>query len=137
MDKKCAQQQLMALCAYSPGLESETMLENIEGCLAAGADPTVADEGGWTPLHKAADANNVPAVMVLSRPELINRGDAGGWTPLHVAARRHGVVSQVCDILLSLGADPSAVTADGKTYLQVARPPSPKRAKVSAALSKR
>lgn len=46
--------------------------------------------------------------------------DNRGWTPLHYAARR-GVNPEFVERLLAAGADPCAVTADGRTPLDVAR----------------
>ena len=57
-------------------------------CLQSGADPKARDEGGRTPLHRAAESNENPAVIeaLLDAGADLKARDKDGVTPLHVAA---------------------------------------------------
>jgi Ankyrin repeats (many copies) len=54
-----------------------------------GANVNLADEGGLTPLHSAADGKNLAAVTVLlSRGSEVNAAEESGLTPLEYGLRR-------------------------------------------------
>lgn len=84
-----------------------------------GANPNVADEDGWTPLHFAVLRGQGELLRYLLEIGAdANARLQGDQTPLFVAARigyREGV-----DRLLKAGADPNVGTLDGLTPLMVA-----------------
>lgn len=91
--------------------------------LAAGADPSLANSemgDDNTPLHHCCAKGQAALVEVLLQTGKlnVNRPGPGGFTALHLAARRG---SQRCvELLLAHGADVAAVTAVGKTPLDLA-----------------
>ena len=54
-----------------------------------GADPTLGDEGLWTPLHQAAYWGHGEAVLMLMKHRKVSRiFERMGWTPLHAAVQQ-------------------------------------------------
>ncbi|KAI1392020.1 ankyrin repeat-containing domain protein [Hypoxylon trugodes] len=52
-----------------------------------GADPCTASDGGWTPLHNAAQSGYAPIVVLLLQANAnVNAELSNGMTPLHWAA---------------------------------------------------
>ena len=95
--------------------------EDVEACVAAGADLDVRDELGRTLLHRAAAANELPAVTqaLLAAGGDLNARDRSGETPLHWAAA-HNENAAVTQALLTTGADPNAQDESGSTPLHSA-----------------
>ena len=101
--RSIAIQLTMAFCALCPSLADaqvscadwntakffkEAKAQDITHCVAAGSDPNVRADSGYTPLHSAAANSTEPAVVARlldagADPEA--RGETG-LTPLHVAA---------------------------------------------------
>ena len=63
---------------------------------------------GWTPLHKAAQANNKSGayICLLANGVDVNAKDKRGFTPLHWAADFNS--KEVAEYLLTKGADVNA-----------------------------
>ena len=92
-------------------------LSTVEALLQAGADPSIKDRKGSTPLHFAARRGNDEIVKVLLKhPKVkIDVRDSYGKTALHMACSEGQ--SSVCKLLLDKGADIKAVTAENTTPL--------------------
>jgi ankyrin repeat protein len=91
--------------------------------LEQGADPTIADDGGHTPLIRASEIGHVPTVRcLLNNPRAattINRCAPGGRPPLWWACLKGcgGAVRA----LLEKGADPTIADNDGFTPMDIAK----------------
>jgi len=85
--------------------------------LQGGADPSIKDKKGSTPLHFAARRGNDEIVKVLlEHPKVkFDDRDSSGKTALHMACSEGQ--SRVCQLLLDKGADIKAVAADNTTPL--------------------
>jgi ankyrin repeat protein len=83
------------------GLDSKQLKKQIE----AGAEITLADRRGWTPLHSAARYSRDPEVlaMLLEAGADVNARDKAGDTPLHWAAAEN-TGTAVINALLQAGA---------------------------------
>ena len=59
------------------------MAADMTDCLQSGADPKARDEGGRTPLHRAAEPNENPAVIeaLLDAGADLKARDKDGETP--------------------------------------------------------
>ena len=92
-----------------------TAPENIQVLLNAGAYVMARTLDGFTPLHIAASEGTPENIRVL-----LNAGvdvmvrDKFDRTPLHNAARFNDKIG-VIEVLLEAGADPKAITENGKT----------------------
>ena len=98
------------------GAAANDNLAAIESLIAAGAEVNARDEGGLTPLHRAAWPNDNPAIigaLVAAGAEVNARG-GDGLTPLHVAATATASPA-IIEALLDAGADATARDAEGKT----------------------
>lgn len=93
----------------------------VRGALARGFDPvTSVDRRGLTLLHFAAGnaggRHCLPLVcLCLERGADVNARGLDGTTPLHWAAQEGSAA--VCEALLAAGADPGAVSNDGRSIL--------------------
>ena len=90
------------------GLDPGQLNEHIE----AGAEVTIADRRGWTPLHSAARYSRNPEILVvlLEAGADVNAEDKAGDTPLHWASAEN-TSTAVIKALLQAGA---AVNAKDK-----------------------
>ncbi len=95
-------------------------LKLIAQLLELGADPTLINHQGATPLHVAVWLGyDGIASTLLQYGAFVNARQKNGMTPLHVAMmvpKRSAIIS----LLLHAGANPSAVNEDQKTPLQIA-----------------
>ena len=92
------------------------MAADMTDYLQSGADPKARDEGGRTPLHRAAESNENPAVIeaLLDAGADLKARDKDGVTPLHVAAGLNKSPA-IITALLDAGADLKARDKDGET----------------------
>lgn len=78
-----------------------------------------ADVYGVTPLHKAVEANDAPAVQRLLRAGAnVNAASRYRVTPLSIAALRGNAA--IADALLKAGADPNTLSGEGEPVLLTA-----------------
>jgi len=92
-------------------------LEEVQGCLAAGAEVNARTEYGITPLHSAAGIGPLVLIeLLLGAGALVNAQDAYGWTPLHNAAQLNNDPA-VIRALVSAGAEVNAQDESGWTPL--------------------
>jgi ankyrin repeat protein len=102
--------------------------------LKRGADATMVDKLGLTPLHKASVFGHLDIMKVLLRhpsvTETLNHRDIGGGTPLYRACGfGNGAAAW---LLLKSGADPTIADDKGITPMQMARRLPTEREKVSS-----
>jgi len=101
--------------------------EAVDTLLAYGADPTIANEKGYTPLHMAAYSGAAQIIKRLLKipevAELINLQGVDGDTPLYYAARS-GSLEAVEALLdrdaLETTADPRILNKQGETARSIA-----------------
>ena len=88
--------------------------------LASGANPKLACDSGFTPMHYAAAYGHLHMVVMLNQfdPSLCHLVDEMGQTPLHVASQQDNPT--IVSLLLREGADPRATDHTGKTALELA-----------------
>jgi ankyrin repeat protein len=94
-------------------LHSCTDSTGSELLIARGADVSVADESGRTPLHMCGQ-DTTP--LLVEAKASVHAVDRFKRTPLHMAASADKV-----DWLIRLGADPAATDVDGRTALECAQ----------------
>ncbi len=104
----------VSLIHYAAASNSPAYLQEM---VQQGADVTVADRFGRTPLHVAAELGLVKNIQILLQkaPQLLNAQAKSQVTPLH-AAVQNGQIEAV-KTLLAAGADPNVVTTYGMTAL--------------------
>jgi ankyrin repeat protein len=121
---------LLVAATYKSGLAAAALVDG-------GANPNVADRGGNTPLHTAAQLGDVELVKKLlakgadanartAKSDFAGRGGGGGGfrvvageqTPLLVAARANR--PEAVRALVAGGADPKLKAQDGTTLLMAA-----------------
>ena len=97
--------------------------EAVEAMLEAGADPTIGDSGGETPLQYAARANDGRSRAGIARMLI----DAGADVSPEGSRHDPPIVSaaltndaELIEVLLENGADPKATDRRGRTALQLA-----------------
>lgn len=84
--------------------------------LSLGADTSIRDEQGCTPIHQATlEEARLPALIALLESDAVevDARAIGEWTPLHFAASCGNVAA--VEVLLRHGADVHARTAAGAT----------------------
>lgn len=109
--------------ARSPHDETPLMMAALKGNLAAARELIDKDadvnKTGWTPLHYAATAGNVPMVaLMLDQHAYIDAESPNGSTPLMLAAQ-YGTLAAV-QHLLEAGADPTLKNQLGLTAVDFA-----------------
>ena len=94
-------------------------LAAVQERLAQGADLTVRNDDGQTPLYEAAESNADPAVvaLLLDRGADINAPDLKGTTPLEAAARSNANPAVVALLLDRGAAVNNTGVVDDMTYL--------------------
>ena len=109
-----AQDPFLALCRDASHAE-------IQAEIAAGADLTVTDEYGQTPLVYAASGNQDPEVFTLLKNSGVdlNARTGAGWTALMYAVRYNPNPAVILR-LLDLGADPKIRNTSGLLALNYA-----------------
>ena len=87
--------------------------------ISAGADPNLANAGGFTPLMLAASNENIAAIPVLVRAgAVVDARDPDGLTAyLHAALQGDVAAGRE---LLRLGADPQVLTDKGESAADIA-----------------
>ncbi|RSM12008.1 hypothetical protein CDV31_006458 [Fusarium ambrosium] len=102
--------------------------------LSLGADLEARDDFGRNVLHHMLQDHEDPkkfdqfgdslAYVLNKAPNLMDQPDGDGWTPLYYAIRQGGRRKNVraAKALLSAGADPSVVAANGENLLHVLAP---------------
>ncbi len=119
-----AAQAVAAGCAEwnTRGFFESATLEQLEGCLDAGAEVNARDGSGFTPLHNAAGWSANPAIIetLVAAGAEVNARDGDGDTPLHNAARFNDNPA-VITALLDAGADAAARDDDDKIPWDYAR----------------
>lgn len=103
---------------YNAALNNNTWFAEI--LLQFGANPNIVYEDSLTPLHIAADQNNIPLMKLLAINGAnlnVNASDGlHGYTPAHQAiASSHNIFH-----LLELGANPNAIAAEHQTLMHLA-----------------
>lgn len=83
--------------------------DRLSAYIEAGAEVTIADKRGWTPLHSAARYNTNPDVLeaLVNAGATVDAKDRAGDTPLHWAAAENANVD-IINILLESGANVNA-----------------------------
>ncbi|OAD58887.1 Ankyrin-2 [Eufriesea mexicana] len=108
-------------------LASSTIFDNnhrteieslIETLLAAGADPSLKNDRGETPLHECLECGALNTAFLLISPTPTGIMSRYGETPLHIASRKNYV--DMVAKLLEHGEDPSIQDAGGNTPLHLA-----------------
>ena len=95
----------------------QATLEEVQGCLAAGAEVNARTVHGITPLHSAAGISPLVVIeLLLGAGALVNVQDKYGWTPLHNAAQINNDPA-VIRALVSAGAEVDAQDESGWTPL--------------------
>ena len=78
-----------------------------------------ADEDGLTPLHRAVQADDVPAAAkLLQSRAAVNTPTRNGVTPLWLAVMNRN--AEMVELLLKAGADPNGALPSGETILMTA-----------------
>ena len=93
----------------------------IKALLEKGADPTISDNWGTTPLHKTADTvdDSKTIQLLIDKGADVNAKDHLGRTPLHLAAERNHI--DTVRVLVKNGADKNAhIQTTKRTPLHVA-----------------
>ncbi len=101
-------------------------LKILKMLLAAGADSSLQDRNGWTPLHFAAQFSPLPLINAFLRESdcEVNEKNLDGTTALHYLSRRkvseeedRGEYANVVKEMLSRGADVNSQTKSGERFL--------------------
>lgn len=97
-------------------------VETVRSELAGGANASVADVQGFTPLHLAAQANAVGAAReLIAAGADVNATNLCGNGPLFVAVFNSLGRGEMIELLRAHGADPVARNKAGQTAVGLAR----------------
>jgi uncharacterized protein len=109
-----------ALAAEVDRKSAEFKLANTTRCLAEGADVTVADDEGFTPLHFAASGDNVDVVrLLLDAGAEVNAQSNAGDTPIYNAIRNTTpAAGSIQRLLRERGGDPTIANEKGHSALR-------------------
>ena len=84
--------------------------------LDAGANLEAVDGDEWTPLHRAANVENVEiASLLVEAGANVNAVTSVGWGPLHFAALAKWRPADCVEVLLAAGASVNARDISGRT----------------------
>ena len=97
--------------------------EKVAELIGDGADVTIADNAGWTPLHECTD-HEMAVLLLRARADANAAGpadasDETGNTPLHEAVRHDNLA--VVKVMMQWNADPAVPNGAGKSCLDLAR----------------
>jgi hypothetical protein len=82
-------------------------LAGVQALLDAGVDVNAKDEGGWTPLHRAAFAGHKEiAELLIDNGAEVNAKNEDGWTLLHLAVVNGH--KEIVELLIDNDADVNA-----------------------------
>ena len=103
------------------GVFEQVAVADVARCLSQGADLEATDSKGRTPLHRAAEYSETPAVVkaLLDAGAHLEAKDKDGETPLHRAVL-NSTTPEVVKALLDTGADPNARDEIGWSPLPLA-----------------
>ena len=108
---------LLSMCKSKSGAMSKTEAAIAMWLIERGADVTKADEGGVTPLHRAAASGNLDVVNALvAKGAKVSRTKLD-YTPLHYCLSTHDKDVALWDRLLELGCGLEDRTKWGDTAL--------------------
>jgi ankyrin repeat protein len=97
--------------------------KNVHHLIQLGADPSVPDKNGVTPLHLAAENEEmtelIDLILEIGKSN-INPVDINGRTPLHFAIKGPNPVAINARRLIKMGADPGIADKNGVTPLHMA-----------------
>ncbi|MBX7057207.1 MAG: ankyrin repeat domain-containing protein [Leptospirales bacterium] len=102
-------------------------VELVRYLLESGANPNVADRGGWTALHFGVNCTEGEretreiVSLLLQRGANVNAQDSTGFTPLMYAATK--MDGELVRMLLRGGADPNIKNSVGMTARELAELP--------------
>ena len=95
---------------------------SMQALLDAGVDLNVRGDGGFTPLHLAAQqGSSAVAELLVARGAMVDAEDDYGKTPLAVAVLNYRDRGDMPSFLLAHGADPYHANHSGKTPIGLAR----------------
>ena len=97
-------------CMHGFSMTATTLMEN-------GADVTIADQDGYTPLHYATSSERIVEKLIEKGAD-VNAVTNAGDTPLHLAVRYDR--DKTVELLLAKGADLNAKDAKGRTPIYAA-----------------
>ncbi len=111
-------------------------LDRLNAFIDAGAEPNIADDRGWTPLHSAARYNPDPGILLalLTAGAFVDARDRAGNTPLHWAAAENPNAAIVAS-LIAAGANVNARDRFGWLPIHTAADRNPNPAVIGALLA--
>lgn len=110
--------------------------DRLNAFIDAGAEPGIADDRGWTPLHSAARYNPDPDILLalITAGAVLDARDRAGNTPLHWAAAENPNAAIVA-ALIAAGANVNARDRFGWLPIHTAADRNPNPAVIGALLA--